>query len=206
MTSDITTSTTPTLTLEQCDEAAVQGILLLKKAVFNYAQHGLTGTEIGKRVRDLGATLSDSQARRYIQSFRADKLLPEKEESQHPKAVAARRQRAANAQNAQTQPPQPQPEPEIIEAEFTTTQSPDTSIAQARLESLPPDSEIAEGLGRKTCGYIVTGSHTLCGLLDFIDAGDHLTEEAYEALSRLHHRLNHSAEKLNRPFKAHPSF
>ncbi len=114
MTSDITTSTTPTLTLEQCDEAAVQGILLLKKAVFNYAQHGLTGTEIGKRVRDLGATLSDSQARRYIQAFRADKLLPEKE----PAPSTARRHRQqererSNAQNAQTSTP----EPEIIEAE-----------------------------------------------------------------------------------------
>ncbi len=110
MTSDITTSTSPTLTLEQCDEAATQGILLLSDAVLNYAKHGLTSKAIGERVRGLGQHIGDRTVRRWISGFKADKLLPD-EKSQHPKAVAARRQRAANGQNGQTQP-----QPEIIEA------------------------------------------------------------------------------------------
>lgn len=109
MTNDITTSSRATLTLEECDEAFTKGVFLIRDAVLNYAQHGLTGTEIGKRVRDLGAKLSDSQARRYIQSFRAEKLLPEKEKVQTPDAIRMRetRERRTNAQNAQTFEPQP---------------------------------------------------------------------------------------------------
>ncbi len=117
MTSDITTSTTPTLTLEQCDEAATQGILLLSDAVLNYAKHGLTSKAIGERVRGLGQSIGDSTVRRWISGFKADKLLPEKEKTQAAEKQQRYRDRVTNAQNEQTLPAQPQPEPEIIEAE-----------------------------------------------------------------------------------------
>jgi len=67
------------MTLEECDEAFINGVFLIKDAVLNYAWHGLTPKQIGSRVRELGAKLSDSQVRRYLQGFRAEKLLPEKE-------------------------------------------------------------------------------------------------------------------------------
>lgn len=91
------------LTLEQCDEMFVKGVLLIKDAVLGYAKHGLTGTEIGKRVRALGAKLSDSQARRYIQQFKVQGLLEEK--PVHRATEWRREQRVANAQNAQMQQP-----------------------------------------------------------------------------------------------------
>lgn len=102
------------LTLEQCDEMFVKGVLLIKDAVLGYAKHGLTGTEIGKRVRALGAKLSDSQARRYIQQFKVQGLLEEK--PVHRATEWRREQRVANAQNAQMQqpePPAPKPTPPI---------------------------------------------------------------------------------------------
>jgi hypothetical protein len=97
------------MTLEECDEAFINGVFLIKDAVLNYAWHGLTPKQIGSRVRELGAKLSDSQVRRYLQGFRAEKLLPEKEV--HRATQWRREQRVANAQNAQTQQPLPTPAP-----------------------------------------------------------------------------------------------
>lgn len=134
MTNDITTTTSaPTLTLEECDASFERGVLLIRDAVLNYARHGLTGTEIGKRVRALGAKLSDSQARRYIQSFRADKLLPEKEV--HRATTWRREQRVANAQNAQMQQPQPAP--------LTTT---DPTIGEELAPLAPATSEAGKAM------------------------------------------------------------
>jgi len=83
----MTTSTTPTLSLEECDKACV---FLIKDVVLNYAKHGLAAKDIGSRVRELGAKLSDSQVYRYLKEFRAEKLLPEKEVS--PRTERRRRQ------------------------------------------------------------------------------------------------------------------
>ena len=99
---DALTQTTSELSLEQCDEMFLKGVLLIKDAVFGYAKHQLTGTEIGKRVRALGAKLSDSQARRYIQQFKAQGLLDEKKPH---RTTVARREERANAQNAQMHQP-----------------------------------------------------------------------------------------------------
>jgi len=126
---DLTTdSTEPTMRLEECDEAFIRGVLLIKDAVLNYARHGLTPKQIGSRVRELGSKLSDSQVRRYLQGFRAEKLLPEKEQSQHPKAVASRRQRAANPHHAQMQPPSPEPTP----APLVTCEDPEDDSFEAQ--------------------------------------------------------------------------
>lgn len=76
------TTAIPTLSLEECDETFTKGVLLIKDAVLNYAQHGLTAGQIGQRVRDLGGKAGDSTIARWIAGFKAEKLLPEKELSE----------------------------------------------------------------------------------------------------------------------------
>ena len=135
MTNDITSTTSaPTLTLEECDEHATQGLLLLSKAVLNYAKHGLTSKEIGQRVRDLGAKVGDSTIRRWIAGFRADKQLPEKKV--HRATTWRREQRVANAQNEQMQQP-PQPAP------LTTT---DPTIGEELAPLAPATSEAGKAM------------------------------------------------------------
>tara|TARA_R100000951_G_scaffold85127_1_gene72833 strand:- start:2188 stop:2892 length:705 start_codon:yes stop_codon:yes gene_type:complete len=86
--------------LEELDNAVVGHFLDLNQCLIEYRQHGLSGTAIGKRVRELGADISDRSVRRRLQDFKMPKPV-----SDHPKAVAARRQRAAaNGQIGQMQP------------------------------------------------------------------------------------------------------
>ena len=94
------------LTLEECDQKMVDGFLLIEEAVLNYARHGLSGKAIARRIRAKGKQIGDSTLRRWLQNYREQGLLPERKLSEHPKAVASRRQRrrAANAQSEQMQP------------------------------------------------------------------------------------------------------
>ena len=172
---DLTTdSTEPTMRLEECDEAFIRGVLLIKDAVLNYARHGLTPKQIGSRVRELGSKLSDSQVRRYLQGFRAEKLLPEKEQSQHPKAVASRRQRAANPHHAQMQPPSPEPTP----APLVTEQEP------AWLANAPTPEELHAGFSTKWSEAVIEEIDTLFMLLDEFRCGHATaTPEARKAMS-----------------------
>lgn len=82
--------------LEDVDSQVREGIFLLKDACLKYAQHGLNGTEIGKRVRSLGAELADTTARKYVRQFKAEGLLEEK-------APAERTQRLHRAQERERQ-------------------------------------------------------------------------------------------------------
>jgi hypothetical protein len=110
---DLSTSSTPTMSLEECDAAFIEGVFLIKDAVLNYAKHGLTSKAIHERVRALGATEGASTIRRWVTAFRAEKLLDEKTLSQQPEAVRQRahRERVTNAQNEQMSQPTPEPAP-----------------------------------------------------------------------------------------------
>jgi hypothetical protein len=111
----ITTSSAPEITelrsLEELDAAVVGHFLDLDQCLKDYRRHGLSGTEIGKRVRNLGATISDSQVRRRLQSF----SMP-KPQSDNPKAVQKRKEReraaATNAHHAQMSHPTTTIQPE----------------------------------------------------------------------------------------------
>ena len=113
MTNDLPTSSTPTMTLEECDTAFIEGVFLIKDAVLNYAQHGLTAKAIHERVKALGATEGASTIRRWVAGFRAEKLLGERTLSQEPEAVRQRahRERVTNAQNEHMSQPLPTPAP-----------------------------------------------------------------------------------------------
>jgi hypothetical protein len=94
------------MTLEECDEAFIKGVFLIKDAVLNYAQHKLTAKEIHARVRSLGATEGASTIRRWVAGFRAEKLLPEKEISKRTERHHRQMERQ-NAQNEQIAAPVP---------------------------------------------------------------------------------------------------
>jgi hypothetical protein len=111
MTNDLSTSTTPTLSLVECDEAFIKGVFLIKEAVLNYAQHGLTSQAIHECVKALGAQESQRTIYRWIKGFRADKLLPEKEKTQAAQYQQSYRERLTNCQNGKTLNPEPTPAP-----------------------------------------------------------------------------------------------
>lgn len=95
------TTAIPTLSLEDCDETFTKGVLLIKDAVLNYAQHGLTAGQIGQRVRDLGGQAGDSTIARWIAGFKAEKLLPEKELSE--RTERRHKQQERERSNSQTE-------------------------------------------------------------------------------------------------------
>ena len=122
--------------LEECDEQVQDGILLIKDACLNYAKHGLTGTEIGKRVRSLGADLGDRTARRYVQQFKEQGLLTEKEPAErtkrHHRALEKKRQKGQIGQIAA--------EDDVIDAEVTIVPAEEEVTARSikdRLKSKP---------------------------------------------------------------------
>ena len=76
--------------LEELDNAVVGHFLDLNQCLIEYRQHGLSGTAIGKRVRELGADISDRSVRRILQDFKMPKPL-----SDNPEAVRQRKHRAS---------------------------------------------------------------------------------------------------------------
>jgi hypothetical protein len=74
---EITTSTAPELSLEQCDELLVQGICNIRDAVLGYTLHGLTQAQISNRVKGLGLKGSERTIRRHVADLRSEGLLPE---------------------------------------------------------------------------------------------------------------------------------
>ena len=149
LTNDITTQSS-TAALTELDEKLVQGFLLVEEAVLGYAQQGLTAAAISQRVKNLGASVGNSTVYRWIKGFKAQGLIPEKVKSEHPKAVAARRQRenAANSQNEKMQPPAPEPvsypDPEPI----VTLIDDDAPI-------FTPDSELYSHLNGLLCDFLI---------------------------------------------------
>ncbi len=104
MNNELTTSTArkgELRSLEDLDNAVVGHFLDLNQCLIEYRQHGLSGSAIGKRVRELGAQISDSQVRRRLQDFKMPKPVSDK-----PEAVKSRkrREKGSNAQNAQMTP------------------------------------------------------------------------------------------------------
>jgi hypothetical protein len=131
MTNDLSTSSTATMTLEECDEAFIKGVFLIKEAVLNYAQHGLTSQAIHARVKALGAQESARTIRRWVTGFRAEKLLPEKELGvRRIQQIAKQERETKNGQNGQISP-----EPEPTPAPLVTCEDPeDITFAAQRID------------------------------------------------------------------------
>jgi hypothetical protein len=130
---DLTTdSTEPTMRLEECDEAFIRGVLLIKDAVLNYARHGLTAKAIHDRVRALGATEGSSTIRRWVADFRAEKLLPEKELGVRRLQQIAKQERETKNARIERISPEPLPEP----APLVTCEDPeDITFAAQRIDT-----------------------------------------------------------------------
>ena len=172
---DLTTdSTEPTMRLEECDEAFIRGVLLIKDAVLNYARHGLTAKAIHDRVRALGATEGSSTIRRWVADFRAEKLLPEKELGVRRLQQIAKQERETKNARIERISPEPLPEP----APPVTEQEP------AWLANAPTPEELHAGFSTKWSEAVIEEIDTLFMLLDEFRCGHATaTPEARKAMS-----------------------
>jgi len=88
-------------TLEACDDAVRQGVLLLGDAIISYAEHGLNAKEIHTRVVGLGCEVSYSTVTRKVAKLREEEVIPQKTPA--PRTIRLKEQQVREAPQERAQ-------------------------------------------------------------------------------------------------------